>query len=66
MADRETEREHLWVAESAERLGVGETKIREWFDDGTLKGFKIPGSGYRRITRESVERLRREMRGESE
>lgn len=62
---RETERSHLWVREAADRLKVGETKVREWFDDGTLKGFKLPESGYRRITRESVEELYREIHGES-
>jgi DNA repair protein RadD len=56
---------YMWTAEAAERLGVSETTVREWMDSGRLKGMKLPGSGYRRYLRESVERVRAEMRGES-
>lgn len=58
-------RDHMWTAEAADRLGVSQTVVRNWFDAGKLDGFKIPESGYRRITVESVERKRAEMRGES-
>lgn len=58
-------REHLWTAEAAQRLGVSETVVRRLFDAGKLDGFKIPESGYRRITPESVERVRAEMRGDT-
>lgn len=60
-ADPETE--YLWVHEAQDRLRLGETKVRQLFDAGVLEGFRIPGSGYRRITAESVERLSAEMHG---
>ncbi|HVH89925.1 MAG TPA: helix-turn-helix domain-containing protein [Candidatus Acidoferrum sp.] len=57
-------REYLWTADAAEMLGVSETVARKLFDDGKIEGFKIPESGYRRFSRESVERVRDEMRRE--
>lgn len=57
------ESEYLQVGEAAARLKVSDTTIREWFDSKRLDGFLMPGSGYRRITRESVERLHAEMHG---
>lgn len=58
------DREYLWTADAAEMLGVSETLARKLFDDGEIAGFKIPRSGYRRFDRESVERMRDEMRKE--
>jgi excisionase family DNA binding protein len=60
------EREHMWVSEAADRLKVSDTTVRDWFDSGKLDGFKVDGSGYRRITTESVEALYRKMHGGTE
>ena len=57
------EGEYLQVGEAAARLKVSDTTVREWFDSGLLNGFTMVGSGYRRITRESVESLYAEMHG---
>lgn len=55
---------YLWITEAASELKVSTKTVRKWFDSGesvhgvTLEGFRLPGSGYRRLTAESVERLR--------
>lgn len=56
---------YMQTAEAAERLGVSETTVRDWLDSGRIEGWKLPGSGYRRYLKASVERVRAEMRGES-
>lgn len=62
----ETDQTYLWVHEAQERLGIGESLVRKLFDSGRLEGFRTPGSGHRRITAESVERMRIEIHGEGE
>ena len=52
----------LNVRETAEMLDVHENTIRNWESTGVLRGFRLPGSGFRRFPREEVERMRREMR----
>lgn len=54
--------EILNVRETAELLDVHENTIRNWERTGVLRGFRLPGSGFRRFPREEVERMRREMR----
>jgi excisionase family DNA binding protein len=49
------------VRQTAELLGVHENTVRNWNERGLLRGYKLPGSGYRRFPREEVERMRREM-----
>lgn len=63
--------DHMWVAQAAKRLKVGTKLVRRWFDGDeatgekpSLDGFRLPGSGYRRITVASVERKYREIHGE--
>lgn len=51
----------LNVRETAEMLDVHENTIRNWEQKGLLRGFRLPGSGFRRFPREEVERMRREM-----
>lgn len=53
--------EVLNVRQAASMLAVSENTIRSWSDKGVLRGFRLPGSGFRRFPREEVERLRREM-----
>lgn len=62
------ENHYLWVHEVQARLGIGETLVRKLFDEGKLDGFRTEGSGHRRITEESVERMLRDRtigKGES-
>jgi excisionase family DNA binding protein len=54
-------KEFMNVRETAEHLGVHENTVRNWESRGVLRGFKLPGSGFRRFCREDVERMRREM-----
>lgn len=53
--------EVLNVRQAANLLGVHENTVRNWNERGLLRGFKLPGSGYRRFPREEIERMRREM-----
>lgn len=53
--------EVLKVREAAAMLAVSENTVRAWSDKGVLRGYRLPGSGFRRFPREEVERLRREM-----
>lgn len=54
--------EVLNVRQAASMLAVSENTVRGWSDKGVLRGFRLPGSGFRRFPREEVERLRHEMR----
>lgn len=56
-------KEFMNVRETAEHLGVHENTVRNWEGRGILRGFRLPGSGFRRFSREDVERMRREMLG---
>lgn len=53
--------EFMNVRETAKQLGVHENTVRNWEKSGILRGFKLPGSGFRRFSREEIERMRREM-----
>lgn len=52
----------LSVRETARRLGVHENTVRNWEKRGLLRAVRLPGSGYRRLVAEDVERLATEMR----
>lgn len=55
--------EFVNVRTAAKELGVHENTIRNWCDNGTIRGVvRLPGSGFRRIQWSEVERLRRELR----
>jgi excisionase family DNA binding protein len=56
-------KEFMNVRETAEHLGVHENTVRNWERRGILRGFRLPGSGFRRFSREEIERMRREMLG---
>jgi excisionase family DNA binding protein len=49
------------VREVARALGVHENTVRNWANRGLLSPRRLPGSGFRRFSREQVERMRREM-----
>jgi excisionase family DNA binding protein len=50
----------LTVGQAAQRLGVSDTTVRQYADSGQLKTARLP-SKHRRISAESVEKLRREI-----
>lgn len=52
-------KEVLTTGEVARLCGVAPRTVSKWFDTGTLRGFKIPGSRDRRIPRESLVRFMR-------
>lgn len=56
-------KEFLNVRETARQLGVHENTVRNWDNRGILHGIKLPGSGFRRFSREDIERMRGEMLG---
>ena len=53
--------EFMNVRETAKQLGVHENTVRNWQKSGILRGYKLPGSGFRRFPREEIERMRCEM-----
>lgn len=58
--------EWITVGEAARRLGLSDDSIRRRCDTGTLRAIWTipPNAGQRRVSAESVERLRREMYGD--
>lgn len=55
--------EYVTVRAAAKALGVHENTIRNWCDSGVIHGvIRLPGSGFRRIQANEVDRLRRELR----
>ncbi|MPZ23508.1 MAG: helix-turn-helix domain-containing protein [Dehalococcoidia bacterium] len=51
----------LTMTAAARRLGVHVGTLRKWSKEGKLDVVQLPGSGYRRVPLEEVERLEREM-----
>jgi len=50
--------EFLRISEAARLLCVRAETVRVWFDQGKLRGIRLPGNGERRIAREAVEAIR--------
>jgi MerR family transcriptional regulator/heat shock protein HspR len=50
----------LTISQAAELLGVHANTLRGWADKGLIDHVKLP-SGYRRFSRDEVDRLREEM-----
>jgi|JI10StandDraft_1071094.scaffolds.fasta_scaffold700639_2 excisionase family DNA binding protein len=51
----------LTLKKAAQQLGVHEQTLRSWERRGLLRMVRLPGSGYRRVPVEEVQRLAREM-----
>jgi excisionase family DNA binding protein len=51
----------LTLKEAAERLRVHQNTLRNWEQRGLIRLVRLPGSRYRRVTLEEVERVAREM-----
>jgi excisionase family DNA binding protein len=56
----------LPVRRAARLIGVHENTIRNWADRGIIQSVNLPGSNFRRIPTDEVERVRREMWGKLE
>lgn len=54
----------LTVKQAAEFLGVSESTLRRWADEGRVPHRRMPGSRYRRFEREDIERFREAWRPE--
>jgi excisionase family DNA binding protein len=54
------------VRRAARLIGVHENTIRNWADRGIIQSVNLPGSNFRRIPTDEVERVRREMWGSLE
>jgi len=50
----------LTTGEAAQICGVSRRKIIDCFDNGLLRGFKVPGSSHRRILRDELVRFMEE------
>lgn len=52
---------YLTLKRAAQRLGVHEQTLRSWEKRRIIRMVRLPGSGYRRVPEEEVERLEKEM-----
>jgi len=52
---------HLTLKRAAQELGVHQQTLRSWEKRGLIRMIRLPGSRYRRVPVEEVERLKREM-----
>ncbi|PKO24192.1 MAG: hypothetical protein CVU38_00105 [Chloroflexi bacterium HGW-Chloroflexi-1] len=52
---------HLTLKRAAQELSVHEQTLRSWEKRGLIRMIRLPGSRYRRVPVEEVERLKREM-----
>lgn len=50
-------RENLTTGEISQILGVSTRTVSKWIDSGDIKGFKLPGSGDRRVSRSELIRF---------
>ena len=51
----------LTLKRAAQTLGVHEQTLRNWEKRGLIRMVRLPGSGYRRVPVEEIERLQGEM-----
>jgi excisionase family DNA binding protein len=49
--------EYVGVREAARLLGVHENTVRAWVDSGLLGARRLPGSGFRRVSVASIQRV---------
>lgn len=48
---------YLTTAQAAKVTGVSARTVAKWYDEGLVKGFKIPGSTHRRVSLASLREL---------
>ncbi len=56
-----TLREYLKVAEAAEFIGVSQTTLRKWADEGQIPMYVNKANGYRLFMQEDLEKFLRDM-----
>ena len=56
-----TLREYLKVAEAAQFIGVSQTTLRKWADDGEIPVYVNKANGYRLFMPEDLEKFLRDM-----
>ena len=56
-----TLREYLKVAEAARFIGVSQTTLRKWADEGQIPVYVNKANGYRLFLREDLEEFLRDM-----
>lgn len=54
-------RAYVTLKRAARQLGVHEQTLRSWEKRGLIRLVRLPGSGYRRVPVEEIDRLRRGM-----
>jgi DNA-binding transcriptional MerR regulator len=54
-------RPYVTLKRAARALGVHEQTLRSWEKRGLIRMIRLPGSGYRRVPIEEIERLQDEM-----
>jgi DNA-binding transcriptional MerR regulator len=54
-------RAYVTLKRAAQALGVHEQTLRSWEKRGLIRMIRLPGSGYRRVPVEEIERLQDEM-----
>jgi DNA-binding transcriptional MerR regulator len=52
---------YVTLKRAAQALGVHEQTLRSWEQRGLIRLIRLPGSGYRRVPVEEIERLQEEM-----
>jgi excisionase family DNA binding protein len=53
--------DYLKVAEAAEILGVSQSTVRTWAEDGKIRMHRNPANGYRLFRRTDLERFLRKL-----
>lgn len=56
-----TLRDYLKVAEAAEFIGVSQTTLRKWADEGQIPVYVNKANGYRLFLQEDLEKFLRDM-----
>ena len=51
-----TLRNYLKIAEAARFLGVSQTTLRKWVDEGKIRASVVPANGYRLFRRQDLEK----------
>jgi excisionase family DNA binding protein len=52
---------YVTLKRAAQALGVHEQTLRNWEKSGVIRMIRLPGSGYRRVPVDEIERLQEEM-----
>lgn len=59
-ANRLREKTAFTIPDVARLCSVCPATAVRWFDSGRLRGYRVPGSGHRRVSRDHLERFLKE------